>query len=72
VNGVDEMTGQIILKTFKTYRNHYVYGRHTNSLVLLGEDEYCELSLVEKGDLPAEQSQVIKRYQESGDRKSVV
>lgn len=60
------MSIAVIFKTFRTYKHPYVYDRHTNSLVMLTEDEYRELSQVEKGELPHEQSQVIKKYQESG------
>jgi len=43
-----------------------VYDRHTNSLVRLEEDEYAELAQVEKGELSAEDSQVVGKYQEQG------
>ncbi len=56
----------IIFKTFRTYAHPYVYDRHTNAVVMLTEDEYKELAAVEKGDLAAEDSAVIKRYQEYG------
>lgn len=60
------MTVDIIFKTIKTYKNHYVYDRHTNTLVKLDEDEYQELLLVEQGELSCEKSLVIRKYQESG------
>jgi uncharacterized protein len=60
------MSNDVIFKTFRTYKHPYVYDRHTNSLVMLTEDEYRELSQVEKGELPAAQSPVIRKYQESG------
>lgn len=56
----------IIFKTFRTYAHPYVYDRHTNAVVMLTEDEYNELAAVEKGKLAAEDSAVIKRYQEQG------
>lgn len=60
------MSNAVIFKTFRTYKNPYVYDRHTNSIVTLTEDEYCELAQVERGELLAEQSTVIRKYQESG------
>lgn len=45
------MPTDVIFKTFRTYKNPYVYDRHTNSLVMLTEDEYRELSQVEKGEV---------------------
>ena len=60
------MSRPVIFKTIKTYAHKYVYDRHTNSIVRLTEDEYNELTQVEKGELAGEQSQVIKKYQESG------
>ncbi len=56
----------IIFKTFRTYAHPYVYDRHTNAVVMLTEDEYKELVAVENGELDAEDSAVIKRYQEQG------
>lgn len=60
------MSKAVIFKTFRTYKHPYVYDRHTNSLVILTEDEYHELSQVEKGELREEQSPVIKKYQQFG------
>lgn len=60
------MSNPVIFKTFRTYKHPYVYDRHTTSLVMLSEDEYLELSQVEKGVLSHEQSPVIKKYQQFG------
>jgi len=60
------MSSEVIFKTFRTYRHPYLYDRHTNSLVRLGEDEYAELASVEKGRLAAEQSVVVAKYQGQG------
>ena len=60
------MHKQIIFKTTKTFRNKYVYDRHTNSIVRLSEEEFVELERVEKEELPFELSPVIRKYQESG------
>lgn len=60
------MSNAVIFKTFRTYKHPYVYDRHTNSIVMVTEKEYRELSQVEKGELPHEQSPVIKKYQEFG------
>ncbi len=60
------MSKDVIFKTFRTYRHPYAYDRHTNSIVMLSETEYDELTKVEKGDLLPEQSHVIKKYQENG------
>lgn len=60
------MSNDVIFKTFRTYKHPYAYDRHTNSLIMLTEDEHRELSQVEKGEIPYEQSPVIKKYQESG------
>ncbi|SHH84912.1 uncharacterized protein SAMN02745823_01178 [Sporobacter termitidis DSM 10068] len=66
------MSNAVIFKTFRTYKHPYVYDRHTDSLLILSEDEYRELLKVEKGELPHEQSPVIKKYQELGILKSNV
>lgn len=60
------MSNTVIFKTFSTYAHHYVYDRHTNAVVMLTDDEYKELVAVEKGEVAAEESVVIKRYQEQG------
>lgn len=60
------MLNDVIFKIFRTYQQPYVYDRHTNSLVMLTEDEHYELLRVEKGELPYDQSEVIKKYQEYG------
>lgn len=56
----------IIFKTFRTYAHPYVYDRHTNAVVMLTDDEYKELVEVEKGTLAADDSAVVRRYQEQG------
>ena len=60
------MSNEIIFKTFKTYRQFYVYDRHTNAIVILSESEYDELQKVEKGELDYNQSSVIQKYKASG------
>ncbi len=57
---------KIIFKTIKTYKNHYVYDRHTNSIVTITGNEYDELNQVDRGELPAGQSPVIAKYQSFG------
>jgi hypothetical protein len=42
------------------------YNRHTISLTMLTEDEYSELSQVEKGEMPYEQNPVFKSIRNSG------
>lgn len=61
-----KMSNSIIFKTFRTYAHPYVYDRHTNAVVMLTDDEYEELVAIEKGELAADNSAVIKRYQEQG------
>lgn len=60
------MGKEVIFKTFRTYAHPYVYDRHTNSLVMLTDDEFKELREVETGNLPWEQSAVVQRYQSFG------
>ncbi len=60
------MSDNIIFKTFRTFKYPYLYDRHSNSITVLTEDEFHELSLVEKGELDAEVSGVVKKYQEFG------
>lgn len=60
------MGKEVIFKTFRTYAHPYVYDRHTNSLVMLTDDEFEELREVETGKLPWEQSAVVQRYQSFG------
>ena len=57
---------KIIFKTFHTYKNAYVYDRHTNAVFAVEEEEYQELRKVEKGELAAEESPVIRKYQQQG------
>lgn len=56
----------IIFKTFRTYKHPYLYDRHTNSLVVLSEEEFQELRNVEIGKLPWEESAIVKKYQDFG------
>ena len=56
----------IIFKTFRTYKHPYLYDRHTNSLVVLNEEEFQELRNVEIGKLPWEESTIVKKYQDFG------
>ena len=56
----------IIFRTLRTYKHPYLYDRHTNSLAILSEEEYDELKQVEQGNLSADESPVIKRYQSFG------
>ena len=60
------MSKEVIFKTFRTYGHPYVYDRHTNSLVMISEDEVNELLQVEEGKLLPEQSKVVKNYQDYG------
>ena len=60
------MPEDIIIKTFKTYKHPYAYDRHTDTLIMLSEDEYSELARVEKGELSCGQSQAVRKYQEQG------
>lgn len=56
----------VILRTFQTYRNQYVYDRHTNSIFAVSFVEFEELKQVERGILPYEKSGVITKYQKEG------
>jgi len=60
------MSEDIIVKTLRTFRHPYAYDRHTNSLVMLTEDEYQELVQVVSGEISAEQSPVIARHRQYG------
>ena len=60
------MRNDTIFALFRTFRQPYVYDRHTNALVVLSEDEFQELVKVKDGSIPADQSAVIKKYQEQG------
>ena len=60
------MQHDAIFKTLKTYGYPYVYDRHTNALIVLTEEEYCELLRVERGELPLEQCNAAKRFREFG------
>lgn len=60
------MGKEVIFKTFRTYAHPYMYDRHTNSLVMLTDDEFKELREVETGNLPWEQSAVVQKYQSFG------
>lgn len=56
----------IIFRTFRTYKNAYVYDRHTNSVVAVSEEEFQELRQVEKGLMKPEESAAIAKYQKQG------
>ena len=62
----------IIFKTFRTYKHPYLYDRHTNSLVVLNEEEFQELRNVEIGKLPWEESTIVKKYQDFGMLQEIV
>ena len=55
------MSNNIVFKILKTYNHSYAYDRHTNSLILLADGEYEELSRVEKMELLPKESSVIKK-----------
>lgn len=59
-------SSSIIFRTFHTYRNCYVYDRHTNSVAAINREEFEELRQVEEGILQPEQSNVIAKYQKKG------
>ncbi len=56
----------VILRTFQTYRNQYVYDRHTNSIFAVSPVEFEEFKQVERGILPYDKSAVIAKYQKEG------
>lgn len=56
----------VVLKTIKTPKNHYVYDRSRNSILSISQKEYDELENVESGNIDPETSQTIKKYQEKG------
>lgn len=56
----------IIFRTFRTYKNCYVYDRHTNSVTGIPHKEFQELQQVERGVLPFDESPVISKYQVQG------
>ena len=60
------MAQEIIFKTFRTYTHPYLYDRNTNSATVLSDEEYRELRQVERGEMPADQSSVVKRRQAQG------
>lgn len=56
----------VIFRTFRTYRNNYVYDRHSDAVISVNEEEFREFCRVEKGEIKAENSPVIKKYQKQG------
>ena len=64
--GNKNMEKSVIFKTFRTFRNNYVYDRHLNSVIAVSDDEFAELLRVEKGELSPECSPVIRKYQQAG------
>lgn len=60
------MGNKIIIKTFKTRRNNYVYDRFTNSVFLVDNDDFIKLKALEQGKDSEEISEVISKYQGFG------
>lgn len=60
------MENQIIFKTFQTYKNNYIFDRHTNSVFAVDSKEYDELRRVEHKLLDHRDSSVVKKYQSLG------
>ena len=60
------MANEIVFKLFKTYAHPYLYDRHTNSLIRITEDEFNELTAVQKDELECTESHVVKKYQAQG------
>ena len=57
---------EILFKTFKTFQHSYVYDRHTNALIMITDEEYNELNMVQGEQLSPDQCTTIKKYQELG------
>lgn len=57
------MDNKIIIKTFKTRQNNYVYDRYTNSVFLIDDDDFIKLKMLEQGKVSEEISEVISKYQ---------
>lgn len=60
----------LLFHTFKTPWGHYLFDTSTNSIIILDEDEYLQLSEKEKGN-STENDNIVKRYQEKGFLKDV-
>ena len=60
------MPKHVVFKAFRTPRYPYIYDRHTNTAVVFTEDDYQEMKRVESGELPADQSPVVEKYQRFG------
>ena len=60
------MSDKVIFKTLPSVHHKHVFDRHTHSIFRVANEEYAELQQVEKGELSADQSPVIKKYQEFG------
>lgn len=56
----------IIFNTLKTYGGYYIYDRHTNSILNVPKEEYLEFKAIQNGTLEAENSALIKKYQQQG------
>jgi len=56
----------VVLKTIKTPKSHYVYDRSRNSILGISQKEYDELGNVENGNIDPAESRTIKKYQERG------
>ena len=60
------MDNNIIFRTFKTYRNKYMYDRQTDTLTSVSDEEYTELRKVEEGKISLKDSKVVLKYQNQG------
>ncbi len=56
------MTEEIIFKTFKTHKYHYLYDRHTNSICRISQKEFDDLNSLEDTSTSA----TIRKYQSYG------
>ena len=56
------MSRNIIFKSFKTPRGHYIYDRQSHTVFSVSEDDFNELRGVEEGFIDEEESKVIGKY----------
>nr|WP_162990785.1 Cys-rich peptide radical SAM maturase CcpM [Maliibacterium massiliense] len=57
---------EVIFKAFRTRRSGYVYDRHSNTVFAVPDGQYDEFKRVESGELPPEESPVVRHYQQFG------
>lgn len=56
----------IVFKTIKTPKGSYVYDRNRDAILKISSSEFAELEAISNGEIEAERSEVVYKYQKFG------